>query len=76
MDFKADAEIARIGLKRVKLQREVKKNAKLAAAALERFDFNVGVTYASRAASAQSADDALADQEDRLRLYGSPKASK
>lgn len=75
MDFKANAEIARIGLKRVKYQREVKKYAKLAGAALERFDFSVGITYASKAAAAQSADDALADQEDRLKLYGAPKKS-
>jgi hypothetical protein len=73
MDFKANAEIARIELKRLKLQRDIKKNAKLAVAALGRFDFLVGVTYASKAASAQAADDALADQADRLRLYGSVK---
>lgn len=76
MDFKADAEIARIGLKRLKLKQEIKKNAKLAVAALARFDFAVSITYASKAAAAQAADDALADQQDRLRLYGSPKKSR
>ena len=76
MDFKADAEIARIGLKRLKLKQEIKKNAKLAVAALARFDFAVSITYASKAASAQAADDALADQQDRLRLYGAPKKSR
>jgi hypothetical protein len=68
MDFKADVEIARLQLKRLKQQREIKKNSKLAITAMERFDFSVGITYAMKAAAAQQADDILADQVDRLKL--------
>lgn len=68
--------MARIGLKRLKLKQQIKKYAKWAAAALARFVFSVSITYASKAAAAQAANDALADQQDRLRLYGSPKKSR